>query len=60
MRFGRIEFGVARLDGKIAKAEFSIVRSSCDCTILSVGWFYITYLRGYCLQKTNKDTDENT
>ena len=50
MKLGRIEFGFVRSSsGCIDTAEISIERSSCGCTIFTIGWFYLTYLRGGCI-----------
>jgi hypothetical protein len=48
MRIKNIEFGISKCNGKIAPFEMSYLRGVCDCTILSLGWFYITILRKEC------------
>lgn len=60
MKIGRVEFGIARdSKGKIAPFELSYLRGACDCTILSVGWFYFTILRGECRDSSLLDWENS-
>jgi hypothetical protein len=49
MRIKNIEFGISRDEfGNVAPFELAYHRGACDCTILSLGWFYVTILRKEC------------
>lgn len=49
MKIGRIEFGLSRdANGKVAPFEFHYNRGCCECVILTIGWFYLTWLSEEC------------
>jgi hypothetical protein len=49
VKIGRVEFGLSRdANGKVAPFEFHYNRGCCDCIILTLGWFYLTWLSEEC------------
>lgn len=61
MKIKNVEFGICRkANGSVADFELDYGRYGCDCSILILGWFYFTLLRGDCrIDSYLLDEEEN-